>query len=441
LTFHLREFPCCGDTMRQHIRIAGARFASPSVSLSSQVRHASIFDHVEKAAADPILRTALDFKADTDPRKVNLGIGAYRSEGGKPWVLPAVLKAEELMLQEVAAGVTDKEYLPVDGLAALKPLTQKLIFGDADARIASCQTLSGTGSLRVLAEFLNWQMGCKMMYHSDPTWGNHPTIFKKCNMDTGKYPYWDGEKKGIKFGEWMTHLKNSPDKSLYLIHPCAHNPTGVDPSADQWKQIIDICLKKEHVVILDSAYQGYASGDLAYDRKAIKMFLDSGMEFFVCQSFAKNLGLYGERMGMLHAVCKNSDRAEAVLSQLKMVIRPMYSNPPLHGAHLVTKILGDEALYEQWCGELGHMADRILEVRSLLRKGLEAKGTPGKWNHITDQIGMFSFTGLTPAQCEALIKDHHIYLLKTGRISLAGLNKNNVQYVIDAIDTVVRNTK
>lgn len=228
-----------------------------------------MFDHIERAPADPILRTAQDYKADTDPRKVNLGIGAYRTEEGKPWVLPVVVKAEELMLNDIATGQADKEYLPVDGVAALKPLTQKLIFGAANPRIASCQTLSGTGSLRVVAEFLNWHLGCKMVYYSDPTWGNHPTIFQKSGMEAEKYPYWDAEKKGVKFDEWMAHMNSAPNKSLYLIHPCAHNPTGVDPTPEQWQQVVDVCLRKGHIPILDSAYQGYASGSLEHDRKAI----------------------------------------------------------------------------------------------------------------------------------------------------------------------------
>eukprot|EP00392_Amoebophrya_sp_AT5.2_P018275 g18784.t1 len=239
----------------------------------------------------------------------------------------------------------------------------------------------------------------------------------------------------------IAQIQSAEAGALYIIHPCAHNPTGMDPSIDQWKQIMEALVKKKAICILDSAYQGYATGSLEKDREVIEMFLkyDSpSLEFFVCQSFAKNLGLYGERIGMVHAVCNSEERAAAVLSQLKMVIRPMYSSPPIHGAQIVAKILNSKQLYDQWCAELKQMADRILEVRTGLRSGLEAKGTPGTWNHITDQIGMFSFTGLSPSMCERLIAEHHIYLLKSGRISLAGLNKNNLQYVTDAIDAVVR---
>mmetsp|Transcript_619 Transcript_619/g.1228 ORF Transcript_619/g.1228 Transcript_619/m.1228 type:complete len:210 (+) Transcript_619:1-630(+) len=196
--------------------------------------------------------------------------------------------------------------------------------------------------------------------------------------------------------------------------------------------------ERQLVPLMDSAYQGYASGSLDKDAFAIRLFVSLGFELFLCQSFAKNLGLYGERIGMLHVVCNTKDQAEAVLSQLKLVIRPMYSSPPKHGAEIVQKILGNEGRFQAWQQELSSMASRILEVRHALRKGLEQKGTPGTWNHITDQIGMFSFTGLTTAQCERLITVHHIYLLKSGRISLAGLNKANIQYMIDSVDEVVR---
>ncbi|CAD7924725.1 unnamed protein product [Amoebophrya sp. A120] len=400
---------------------------------------ASIFETVELAPPDPILNTAAMYKADTHPQKVNLGIGAYRTEEGVPWVLPVVRKAEGELLQELGTE-NDKEYAPIDGLPGMKKATQNLIFGKSDPRIASTQALSGTGALRIVGEFMARFLGYKKVYYSDPTWGNHPTIFEKSGMVVEKYPYWNAEKKSIRVKEWIAHINAAEPGALYIIHPCAHNPTGMDPSLDEWKQIMEALIAKKCVSILDSAYQGYATGSLETDRKVIEMFLNhpANLEFFVCQSFAKNLGLYGERIGMVHAVCSSEERANAVLSQMKMVIRPMYSSPPIHGAQIVTKILSSEALYKQWCAELKLMADRILEVRTGLRKGLEEKGTPGTWNHITDQIGMFSFTGLSPEMCEKLIKDHHIYLLKSGRISLAGLNQANLQYVIDSIDQVVR---
>ncbi|CAD7935465.1 unnamed protein product [Amoebophrya sp. A25] len=397
----------------------------------------SMFGHLAMAPPDPILNTAAMYKADTHPQKVNLGIGAYRTEEGVPWVLPVVKKAEEELLRELGNGV-DKEYAPIDGMPSLKNATQKLLFGKSDARIASTAALSGTGALRVVAEFLALHLKSKKVYYSDPTWGNHPTIFENAGMVAEKYPYWNAEKKCLRVKEWIAHIEAAEEGSLYLIHPCAHNPTGMDPTWEEWQEILAALLKKKHICILDSAYQGYASGSLETDRKVIELFLEKCPEFFVCQSFAKNLGLYGERIGMLHAICSSEERAAVVLSQIKLVIRPMYSSPPIHGALLVSKILNSEPLYTQWTSELKFMADRIGEVRWGLRNGLEEKGTPGTWHHITDQIGMFSFTGLSTKACESLISEHHIYLLKSGRISLAGLNKNNLAYVVAAIDQVVR---
>lgn len=398
----------------------------------------NIWGNVPVAPADPILKTSTMFLADTDPKKVNLGIGAYRCDDGKPWVLPSVEEAERQMLADLRT--INKEYLGVDGLASLKDSTRHLILGNSAPadRVASVQTLSGTGACRIAGDFLAVHNGVKKIYISDPTWGNHNAIFAKCGMTVETYPYWNADTKSIRIDEWVSHLEKADDGSCYLIHPCAHNPTGMDPTYEEWTRIKDICVKKNHICILDSAYQGYATGCLETDRKVIEMFVESGLELMISQSFAKNLGLYGERIGMLHVVTSNSAAAEAVLSQLKTIIRPNYSSPPLHGAHLVSKILNDEALNTQWKSELKMMADRILLVRKQLKDGLVAKGTPGNWDHVTTQIGMFSFTGLNPEQCDRLIKEFHIYLLKSGRISLAGLNSKNIDYVVDSIDKVVR---
>jgi len=403
-----------------------------------------LFEHVSVAPVDPILGTTQAFNADTDPRKINLGVGAYRTEEGKPLVLNVIREAEDEMLKELGTTI-NKEYSTIDGPQELKAVTQKLVFGaDAEVvvqgRIASVQALSGTGALRVASEFVKTHMAPAMheIWVSDPTWGNHNAIFAKAGLTVKVYPYYKASTKSLDFEGMMEALKGATKGSMVLLHACAHNPTGVDPTPDQWKEIATLMKDRELTPLMDSAYQGYASGSLEKDAMAIRLFLSMGFEMFMCQSFAKNLGLYGERIGMLHVVCNTPDEAKAVLSQLKLVIRPMYSSPPKHGAELVMKVLGSEARFQAWQKELTEMANRILEVRDLLRKGLEAKGTPGTWNHITDQIGMFSFTGLSPAMCERLISEHHIYLLKSGRISLAGLNKGNIQYMVDSVDEVVR---
>mmetsp|Transcript_72323 Transcript_72323/g.225504 ORF Transcript_72323/g.225504 Transcript_72323/m.225504 type:complete len:408 (-) Transcript_72323:279-1502(-) len=403
----------------------------------------SLFSHIPEAPVDPILGTTLLFNADKDPRKVNLGVGAYRTEEGKPFVLNVIKEAEDEMLKELGSSI-NKEYSTIDGPAELKTLTQKLVFGECDAmkegRVASVQALSGTGALRVASEFVKTHMPASMheIWVSDPTWGNHNTIFAKAGLTVKTYPYYKADTKSLDFDGMMNALKSAPEGAMVLLHACAHNPTGVDPSEEQWKQIAEVMKARRLFPLMDSAYQGYASGSLDKDAFAIRLFLASGFEMMMCQSFAKNLGLYGERIGMLHFVCGSPEAAKAVLSQLKLVIRPMYSSPPKHGAELVMKILSSEARFKAWQEELTGMANRILEVRSLLRKGLEEKGTPGTWSHITDQIGMFSFTGLTAPMCERLIEKHHIYLLKSGRISLAGLNKGNIQYMVDCVDEAVR---
>jgi len=405
----------------------------------------SLFQDIAEAPIDPILGTTLLFNADKDPRKINLGVGAYRTEEGKPFVLQVVKEVEEEMQKELGKSI-NKEYSTIDGPPELKTLTQRLVFGpECEAvkakRIASVQALSGTGALRVAAEFVKTHMApaTHEIWVSDPTWGNHNTIFEKAGIVVRTYPYYEASTKSLDFDGMINTLQNvAQPGAMVLLHACAHNPTGVDPTEEQWRRIAEVMRTRRLVPLMDSAYQGYASGSLDRDAFAVRLFVAMGFEFFLCQSFAKNLGLYGERIGMLHVVCSAADRAEAVLSQLKLVIRPMYSNPPKHGAELVVRVLGSEARFAAWQVELAAMAKRILEVRSLLRTGLEAKGTPGSWNHITDQIGMFSFTGLTPAQCERLIGEHHIFLLKSGRISLAGLNKANISYMVDCVDEVVR---
>lgn len=405
----------------------------------------SIFASILEAPADPILGTTTAFNNDLDSRKINLGVGAYRTEDGKPYVLNVVREAEEELLKELGTG-NNKEYSTIDGPPELKKYTRDLAFGAdaacvAEDRVASVQALSGTGALRVVAEFVREHLppAAHEIWVSDPTWGNHPTIFAKAGVTPKKYPYWDESSRGLNFDGMINALTNQATPgAMVLLHACAHNPTGVDPTQEQWKQIAAVMQEKKLIPLMDNAYQGYASGDLEKDAWATRYFMQTGMEMFVCQSFAKNLGLYGERIGMVHVVCASAEQQRAVTSQLKMVIRPMYSSPPKHGALLVAKILGDAERFGRWKMELKSMADRVLEVRDVLRKGLEAKETPGTWNHITDQIGMFSFTGLKPAECERLISVHHIYLLKSGRISLAGLNKANVQYMIDSMDEVIR---
>jgi len=314
-----------------------------------------------------------------------------------------------------------------------------MVFGENCKNICSVQCLSGTGSLRIAAAFVGKFMPGAAVYFSDPTWGNHGKIFKACGVETKTYPYWNGATRRIAYEGLIPALKAADSGSIVLLHATAHNPTGVDPTKNQWKAIAAVCKKKGHFPFFDSAYQGFATGDLDRDAWPIRYFREQGFEMLVCQSFAKNLGLYNERAGAVHVVTKSPKQAAAVKSQIALFIRPMYSNPPLHGAKIVETILTNEYLYEAWKKELYGMSKRISDMRPLLRNELEKLGTPGDWSNITEQIGMFCYTGLSKAQCEALMDNHHVYLLKSGRISMAGATTHNVKYLAESIDYVVRN--
>ena len=303
------------------------------------------------------------------------------------------------------------------------------------------QALSGTGSLRIGFEFINQEMASKV-WVSNPTWANHHNVVKRAGLTFEQYPYFDPQTKRIQFDKYIDTLNAASEGNIVLMHACAHNPTGVDPTEDQWKKIAEVMKKKNLIPYFDSAYQGFASGDLHKDAGAIRYFVNQGFNMFVSQSFAKNMGLYGERVGALHVVTPDKENAGRVLSQLKMVIRANYSSPPVHGARLAERVLSSAENFKSWQTELHDVANRIISMRTALRSKLEEIQTPGTWNHITDQIGMFSYTGLNERQVvEGLIKKHHIHLVKNGRISMAGLNTKNVAYVAEAIKDSVVNIK
>eukprot|EP01025_Chloroclados_australasicus_P012952 TRINITY_DN16198_c1_g1_i1.p1 TRINITY_DN16198_c1_g1~~TRINITY_DN16198_c1_g1_i1.p1 ORF type:complete len:461 (+),score=65.19 TRINITY_DN16198_c1_g1_i1:153-1535(+) len=405
-----------------------------TVSVSPTSAPSGVWAHVEMAPPDPILGLNEAFKADPSPNKLNLGVGAYRDDAGKPYVLNAVRKAE---MRNTTNPAAEKEYLPISGLAEYCKLAAKLAFGDAAAlaegRVVTAQTLSGTGSLRVGAELLYKFYPNKTIYVCKPTWGNHNKIFPAGGLNVKQYRYYDPSTRGLDFDGMIKDLNSAEDGAIVLLHACAHNPTGVDPTQEQWKSVLEVCKRKRFLCFFDSAYQGFASGDLDKDAFSLRLFLNAGVPMLLAQSFAKNMGLYGERAGALHAVCASPDEAKRVMSQIKGVIRPMYSSPPRHGAAIALAILKDPALYAEWCEELKIMADRINDMRVELYNSLQAKGVPGDWNHILKQIGMFSYTGLNKQQVENLIKNWHVYLTADGRISMAGLNKRKCQYLAEAI--------
>ncbi|KAK3902077.1 pyridoxal phosphate-dependent transferase [Staphylotrichum tortipilum] len=406
---------------------------------------------VPQAPEDPLFGLMRAYKADESPNKVDLGIGAYRDDNAKPWVLPVVKKADEILRNDPEA---NHEYLPIAGLASLTSKAAELLLGTsapalAEKRTASVQTISGTGAVHLgalfLAKFYKIQGANRTVYVSNPTWANHHQIFTNVGLPIATYPYFNKETKGLDFEGMKAALAAAPDGSVILLHACAHNPTGVDPTPEQWRELVSLMRAKKHFPFFDTAYQGFASGDLDRDAGAIRLFVEEGFELVIAQSFAKNFGLYGERAGCFHYVASPSaDAAELttrVASQLAILQRSEISNPPIYGARIASIVLNDSALFAEWQENLRTMSGRIIDMRKQLRGKLEELGTPGTWNHITDQIGMFSFTGLNETQVLKLRTDYHIYMTKNGRVSMAGLNTRNVGYVAAAIDKVVRETQ
>eukprot|EP01083_Nonionella_stella_P002466 7119_1 len=407
----------------------------------------AVFGDVPTLPPDAIFFTKQRYKEDKEPKKVNLGIGAYRDDTGKPYPLKIVRKVEKQMATDEKY---DKEYLPIGGDTEFVRLSQELILGNCDRlknnMVTGVQAISGTGSLRVLFNFIKNTFAakndkCKILI-SNPTWGNHKKIIKKAGLPFDTYTYWDPTERNLNIKSMLEDLKNKSNKGdIVLLHGCAHNPTGVDPTKQEWNQIAITMLAAGLIPFFDCAYQGFATGSLDDDSYAVRLFEQKGFEFFLSQSFAKNMGLYCERAGCASIICKSSSAGKACMTQLKSIIRPMYSNPPAHGARIVKRILSNEKYYLEWKNEMNEMSQRIIEMRKKLRNKLEILNTPGTWNHITDQIGMFTFTGLNKKQVDVMINKHHIYLLTNGRISMAGVASSNVEYIANAINDVVVNCK
>ncbi|XP_051137676.1 aspartate aminotransferase, chloroplastic [Andrographis paniculata] len=395
----------------------------------------SRFNDITMAPPDPILGVSEAFRADTNEMKLNLGVGAYRTEELQPYVLNVVKKAENLMLERGE----NKEYLPIEGLAAFNKVTAELLFGAENAviqqqRVATVQGLSGTGSLRLAAAFIERYFPGSKVLISSPTWGNHKNIFNDARVPWSEYRYYDPKTVGLDFEGMISDIKEAPNGSFVLLHGCAHNPTGIDPTPEQWEKIADVIQEKNHIPFFDVAYQGFASGNLDKDASSVRLFVARGMEVFIAQSYSKNLGLYAERIGAINVVCLSSDIALRVKSQLKRLARPMYSNPPVHGARVVAHVVGNPELFNEWKEEMELMAGRIKSVRQKLHDNLTAKDNNQKdWSFILKQIGMFSFTGLSKAQSENMTNKWHIYMTKDGRISLAGLSAAKCEYLADAI--------
>lgn len=407
-------------------------------------------------------------------------VGAYRDSTGKPWILPSVRKAEERLLSDAAF---NKEYAPIAGDPTYVSLALQFAYGkDANlSNIAGVQSLSGTGACRIgghfLSKFVPKPAGLTKVpiYIPTPTWGNHIAIFQETGMDVRRYRYYNSKTNRLDYDGLIEDLNDAPEGSVILLHACAHNPTGCDPTQEQWHSISELIHSKSHHVFFDSAYQGFASGDAEADAYALRFFVEQGHNIVLAQSFAKNFGLYGERTGTLSVVCSTPEEREAVLSQLKLIIRPMYSSPPVHGASIVKIVLSDDGLTSEYYNNCEEMAHRIRAMREKLVEVLKEVGSTHDWSHVTEQIGMFAFTGECPSlcifirtgylhharvhcafvlshqfkmkctnfitgmsseMCDQLTSEYAIYLTRDGRISLAGLNDGNIEYVAKAIHAV-----
>jgi aromatic-amino-acid transaminase len=398
---------------------------------------ASLFAAVEMAPRDPILGLNEQFNADPNPAKVNLGVGVYFDDQGKLPVLGCVAAAEHQLLEAPKA----KGYLPIDGIAAYDKAVQGLVFGsDSEAvrsgRVATVQALGGTGGLKIGADFLKRLQPGATVLISDPSWENHRALFTNAGFTVNTYPYHDAATRGIRFDAMLDTLSSAAPGTVAVLHACCHNPTGCDLTPAQWDQVVATCKARGLVPFLDMAYQGFGEG-IAEDGAVVGQFLAAGIQFFVSTSFSKSFSLYGERVGALSVVCSDKAEADRVLSQLKIVIRTNYSNPPTFGATVVATVLNTPALRQQWEDELAGMRERIRATRHALVAKLQAAGVQGDLSYITRQKGMFSYSGLSVAQMQRLRSEFGVYGVDSGRICVAAINSRNIDAVVAALAKVM----
>jgi aromatic-amino-acid transaminase len=398
----------------------------------------SLFTAVEMAPRDPILGLNEQFAADTNPRKVNLGVGVYYDDDGKLPLLQCVQLAEKQMMEAPKA----RGYLPIDGIAAYDAAVKSLVFG-ADSepvksgRVATVQALGGTGGLKLGADFLKKiNPGAKVLI-SDPSWENHRALFSQAGFTVESYPYYSAARRGIDFDGMLTALNVASAGTIVVLHACCHNPTGYDITPAQWDQVIAAVKARQLVPFLDMAYQGFGHG-IAEDGAVIGKFVAAGLDFFVSTSFSKSFSLYGERVGALSVLCHDKDEAARVLSQLKIVVRTNYSNPPIHGGTVCAMVLNTPELRALWEKELAGMRTRIKQMRVTLVEKLKAAGVKEDMSFITDQIGMFSYSGLTKDQMVRLRNEFGVYGTDTGRMCVAALNSKNIDYVCESIAKVIQ---
>jgi aromatic-amino-acid transaminase len=398
---------------------------------------ATLFERVELAPRDPILGLSEGFANDPRTNKVNLGVGVYYDDNGRIPLLRAVLEAERALVQSAQP----RGYLPIDGIAAYDADVQKMLFGRdsllvASGRLVTAQALGGTGALKIGADLLKRITPNSKVLISDPSWENHRALYEAAGFAVESYPYYEPATQGVNFAGMKAALSSAQPGTIVVLHACCHNPTGVDLTEAQWRELVPLIAERRFVPILDIAYQGFGDG-IDPDAFAVRLFADAGLTCFIASSFSKSFSLYGERVGALTIVTSSKDEATRVLSQLKRTIRSNYSTPPTHGGAMVAAVLGSVDLRRLWEDELAEMRDRIKQMRARLVQGLKSRGVVRDFSFVQRQRGMFSYTGLTAAQVERLRSEFGIYAVATGRICVAALNTKNVDYVCASIATVL----
>lgn len=396
-----------------------------------------MFERIAAAPADPILGLADLFRADDRQNKINLGIGVYKDETGNTPVLTSVKKAEQYLLENE----TTKNYLSIDGIADFGRCTQELLFGADSALIShhrarTAQTPGGTGALRVAADFIATQTPAKRIWVSNPSWPNHKNVFEAAGLEVCEYKYYDAANHSLDFDGLLNSLNAAEAGDVVLFHGCCHNPTGIDPTAEQWSQLAKLSLAKGWLPLFDFAYQGFARG-LEEDAEGLRAFAATHQELIVCSSYSKNFGLYNERVGAFTLVAANAAVVDTAFSQVKATIRANYSNPPAHGAAVVATILSNSALRVLWEQELTAMRERIQRMRQLFVNTLQEKGAKGDFSFIIDQNGMFSFSGLTKDQVVRLRDEFGVYAVNSGRVNVAGMTPDNMAPLCEAIVAVL----
>ena len=396
-----------------------------------------MFEHITPYAGDPIFALVDAFNQDARPQKVNLSIGIYFDEQGRLPVLQCVQEAEKRILAEGGA----KPYLPMEGEAACRAQVGQLLLGAshpalAEARVATIQTVGSSGGLKVGADFLRTWLPQSEVWVSDPTWDNHRSMFEGSGFQVNSYPYYDPATGGLRFEDMLACLKGLPARSIVLLHACGHNPTGVDLSPAQWDALIPVLRDRELLPYLDLAYQGFGDG-IEEDAHSVRALASSGLAFFVANSFSKSMSVYGERCGALSAVCASKAEADLVMGQLRYTVRRIYSSPAIHSARIVAHVLGDADLRAMWEGELAVMRQRMADVRRALHARLSVLRPDRDFGYLLSQRGMFSYTGLSAAQVDRLRDEHAVYLIRSGRMCVAGLTQANVDRVAQALASVV----